>query len=87
MTRSAQSSRSAARPSARMSARRPSARRRDANRDGRQGAPAGVDRVKSIEDSDQLYREIVEALTEGIWVLDANDVTPSVNPEFAALLG
>ncbi|MDX6423628.1 MAG: hypothetical protein QOI67_1099 [Gaiellaceae bacterium] len=43
--------------------------------------------MNRLKHSDQLYREIVDALTEGIWVLDANDVTTFVNPRFAALLG
>ena len=43
--------------------------------------------MNTLEHSDELYRAVVEAVAEGIWILDANEVTTFVNPQLAALLG
>ena len=41
----------------------------------------------ALRDSERRYRSIVETATEGIWAIDALDVTTFVNPKMAQMLG
>lgn len=40
-----------------------------------------------LKASEAQYRRIVETANEGIWIIDATDITSFVNPNMAALLG
>ena len=42
---------------------------------------------KALERSEKQYRQLVELLQEGIWVIDAQAFTTFVNPYMAAMLG
>jgi two-component system cell cycle sensor histidine kinase/response regulator CckA len=42
---------------------------------------------KIAAESEQLYREIVNATPEGIWILNERDETVFANPQLAAMLG
>jgi len=41
----------------------------------------------ALEDSERKYRQLVELLQEGIWVIDADARTTFVNPRMAEMLG
>ncbi len=40
-----------------------------------------------IAESERKYRALMEALNEGVWVIDADGVTTFVNPRMAEMLG
>ncbi len=42
---------------------------------------------QQLRESEERYRRIVETAEEGIWVLDADDITTFVNNKMAAILG
>jgi PAS domain S-box-containing protein len=42
---------------------------------------------QELRESEERYRRIVETAEEGIWVVDASDVTTFVNSKMAAILG
>ncbi len=42
---------------------------------------------KALQESEHRYRQLVESLQEGIWVLDAEGNTTFVNPSMAQMLG
>ena len=42
---------------------------------------------KALRDGEEKYRELVELLQEGIWMIDENNCTSFVNPAMASMLG
>jgi PAS domain S-box-containing protein len=42
---------------------------------------------KNLAESEKKYRDLVETMLEGIWMVDQNEVTTFVNPTMAAMLG
>jgi PAS domain S-box-containing protein len=42
---------------------------------------------QALQISEASYRRIVETANEGIWVIDANDITTFANPKMAEMLG
>ena len=55
------------------------------------GTSTNVDELKRTQEaltrSERLYRTLIETTTEGVWVLDENDVTTFVNARMAEMLG
>lgn len=43
--------------------------------------------AQALFESDEKYRNIVEAVPEGIWLIDSNDKTVFVNTQFTEMLG
>ena len=43
--------------------------------------------VKNLADNERKYRELVDTLMEGIWVIDQDTLTTFVNPAMAKMLG
>ncbi|HEY9623010.1 MAG TPA: PAS domain S-box protein [Crinalium sp.] len=41
----------------------------------------------ALQESEARYRNIIETTTEGVWMLDVEDLTSFVNPRMATLLG
>lgn len=41
----------------------------------------------ALRESEQSYRRLIETAEEGVWVLDADDLTTFVNPKMAEILG
>jgi PAS domain S-box-containing protein len=46
-----------------------------------------IETQTALQESEERYRNIVETAAEGVWVLDANNVTTFVNHEMARMLG
>jgi PAS domain S-box-containing protein len=42
---------------------------------------------KNLAESEKKYRELVDTMMEGIWMVDQNELTTFVNPTMAAMLG